>query len=265
MASDIPSQMTAAFIRRRGGVDEIEVGPLPVPTCGPGQILARVEALSVNHVDTIVRSGAYDTDLPMPFVIGRDFVGIVVARGQGVTGVAPGERVWCNSLGYAGRQGAFAEYALAAADRVYPLPPGQDPVEVVSLLHPAATAWLGLFREGALRPGEMVFVGGAGGGVGSASVQLAVAAGARVIATTSQADIEWVRSCGAQAVFDYRDPRVSARVTAADASSSPPGSAPCPACRSARSIPAMPACGASPSATRRWRISPVPRLRSTFV
>lgn len=201
--SEIPADMNAAFVRQLGGVDEIEVGRLPVPTCGADDVLIRVEALAVNHVDTFVRSGAYRTDLPMPFILGRDLVGQVVATGERVADLIPGESVWCNSLGYDGRQGAFADYAVAPAGRVYRLPANQDPVIAVSLLHTAATAFLGLFREGALAAGNTVFVGGAAGGVGSATVQLAAAAGARVIASASPDDFDWVKTCGAQTVFDY--------------------------------------------------------------
>ncbi|KZV42181.1 putative quinone oxidoreductase [Dorcoceras hygrometricum] len=209
--------MRAAFVRKLGGPEAIEIGQLPVPACGPRDVLARVEALGVNHVDTFVRSGAYATPVPMPFIVGRDFVGRVVATGEAVRGFAPGDRVWCNSLGHAGRQGAFAEYALAPAERVYPLPDGVDPAEAVSLLHAAATAWLGLFREGALKPGETVYVGGAGGGVGSAAVQLAVATGARVLGAASGADAGWVRGLGVAAVFDYRDPALYEHIGAAAA------------------------------------------------
>ncbi|MEO8859520.1 MAG: NADPH:quinone reductase [Burkholderiaceae bacterium] len=208
----LPAYMNAAFVRRLGGVEEIEIGRLPVPQCGPDEVLARVDALAVNHVDTFVRSGAYATRLPMPFIIGRDFVGRVVAIGERVNTFAPGDPVWCNSLGYDGRQGPFAEYALAPADRVYPLPSNQDPIETVSVLHTMATACLGLFREGSLASGETVFIGGAAGGVGSAAVQLAAAAGARVLASASAADAEWVKACGASFVFDYHDPDLFNRI-----------------------------------------------------
>lgn len=76
----------------------------------------------------------------------------------------------------------------------------------MSVLHIAATAYLGLFREGALASGETIFVDEAAGGVGSATVQLAVAAGARVITSASPSDADWVKACGAEAVFDYHDP-----------------------------------------------------------
>lgn len=211
--SPVPNEMNAAFVRRLGSADNIEFGRLPVPPCGADEVLLRVEALAVNHVDTFVRSGAYQTPIPMPFILGRDCVGQVVAVGDKVTAFAVGDRVWCNSLGHDGRQGPFADYAVAAAERVYPLPPDQDACAVVSLLHVAATAWLGLFREGGLSAGDTVFIGGAGGGVGGAAVQIAAASGARVVATAAPADAAWVRQCGAQQVFDYHDSALFARIT----------------------------------------------------
>src|SRR5699024_4282837 len=100
-----------------------------------------------------IRSGAYRTPIPSPFIIGRDLVGVVAALGDRVTEFAVGDQVWCDSLGYAGRQGAFAEYALAEADRVYRLPGGVEPVEAVATLHTAATAYLGLFRKACIQLG----------------------------------------------------------------------------------------------------------------
>jgi NADPH:quinone reductase-like Zn-dependent oxidoreductase len=199
----IPQTMRAAFIRETGGTDKIEFGELPVPQPGPTDVLVRMEASEVNHVDLFVRSGAFPTHTPFPFVIGRDLVGTVAAAGPGVAAFSVGDRVWCNSLGHDGRQGAFAEYAVVASERLYPLPPQVDPVEAAPVLHAAATAHIGLVREAGLAAGETVFVEGAGGGVGSAIVQMATAMGGRVIATASAEDASWCRSCGADAVFDY--------------------------------------------------------------
>lgn len=198
-----PRDMRAAFIRETGGIDRIEVEVLPVPQCGPTDVLVRLTASAVNHVDLFVRSGAYRTHTPFPFVIGRDLVGTVVACGSGVDRFDPGDVVWCNSLGHGGRQGAWAEYAAVAADRLYMLPAGVDPVLAAAVLHTAATACLGLARVGRLLAGQTVLVEGAGGGVGSAVVQLARFMGARVVATASSADAAWCRSCGADRVFDY--------------------------------------------------------------
>ncbi|MGH3390938.1 MAG: NADPH:quinone reductase [Actinomadura sp.] len=212
---DVPAVMTAAYITRLGSADEIRVGGLPVPAPGPTDVLVRTDALAVNHVDTFIRSGAYRTFTPFPFVIGRDLVGTVAVTGAGVTEFRAGDRVWCNSLGYDGRQGSFSEYALVPAERLYRLPDALDPVTAVGVLHPAATAYLGLFREGRVSVGDTIVVAGAGGAVGSAVVQLATAAGAHVVATASERDTDWCRSCGAHTVIDYRDPDTPERIAAA--------------------------------------------------
>ncbi len=212
---NVPATMRAAFIRQTGGTDQIEIGELPVPRPGPTDVLVRMQASAVNHVDLFVRSGAYRTHTPFPFVIGRDLVGTVLEPGPGVDGFAPGDRVWCNSLGHHGRQGAFAECAVVAADRLYRLPAGVDVEQAAAVLHAAATAWLGLVREAHVQAGDTLLVEGAGGGVGSAITQMASGMGARVIATASQADAAWVRGCGADLVLDYRDPDRYGQVRAA--------------------------------------------------
>ncbi|MGH8260704.1 MAG: NADPH:quinone reductase [Steroidobacteraceae bacterium] len=208
----IRQTMRAAFIRATGGIDQIEVGELPVPRPGPTDVLVRMEASEVNHVDLFVRSGAYRTHTPFPFVIGRDLVGTVIEAGSGVASLEAGDRVWCNSLGHHGRQGAFAEFAVVAEDRLYPLPTGVDSKQAVSLVHTAATAHIGLVREAKLQAGETIFVEGGGGGVGSSVVQMASAMGARVIATATPEEHSWVEGLGADAVFDYRLPDLYARV-----------------------------------------------------
>ncbi|MDN6298335.1 MAG: NADPH:quinone reductase [Halomonas sp.] len=199
----LPATMQAAFIRETGGTDKIETGELPVPCLGPTDVLVQMEASEVNHVDLFVRSGAFPTHTPFPFVIGRDLVGTVVAAGPGAAGFSVGRRVWCNSLGHEGRQGAFSEYAVVSAERLYPLPAGVAPEEAAALLHGAATAHIGLNREAGLAAGDTLLVEGAGGGVGSAVVQMATAMGARVIATASAEDADWCRRCGADVVLDY--------------------------------------------------------------
>lgn len=198
------ASMCAAFIRATGGLDRIEWGELPVPQPGPTDVLVRMQASSVNHVDLFVRSGAYRTWTPFPFVIGRDLVGQVAAVGAGVSAFAPGDAVWCNSLGHDGRQGAYAEYAVVPGDRLYPLPEGTVPENAAALAHTAATAHLGLVREARAGAGQTLFLEGGGGGVGSAVVQMASAAGLRVITSAAADDRDWCRELGADAVIDYR-------------------------------------------------------------
>lgn len=197
--------MHAAYVEELGSPDKIHYGMLPIPEIRPDEILVRAEAMAVNHVDRFVRSGAYQTRRRFPFVIGRDLVGTVVAVGGDVTGLAIADRVWSNSLGYDGRQGSFSEYVAVPQDRAYRLPAGVDTYDAVSVLHTMATAYLGICRYGGVGDGDTVFVGGAGGGVGSAAVQLAAARGARVLASASRDDFDWVRSCGADEVVDCHD------------------------------------------------------------
>jgi NADPH:quinone reductase-like Zn-dependent oxidoreductase len=168
----------------------------------------------VDPVDTMVRSGAYRTPTPFPFVVGRDLVGTVAEAGAGVAGFVAGDRVWCNSLGHGGRQGSFAEYAVVPAERLYHLPAGVDPVEAVAVLHPAATAYLALFRHGGLRPSEILYVAGAAGNVGTVMTSLARAGGARVLAGARPEDAGWCRAAGAAEVVDYRDPDLAGRLAA---------------------------------------------------
>ena len=208
---DVPD-MAAAYLTELGPPEVIRFGRLPVPVPGPTDVLVRVEAVAVNPVDTFVRSGAYRTPTPFPFVVGRDMVGSVVAVGTGTTGLTTGTRVWANSLGHGGRQGCSAEYAVVAADRSYPLPDGADPVPAVAGLHPAATAHLGLFHHAGLRSGETVYLGGGAGNVGTVATVLAAEAGARVVVSARPAETERCRAAGAHTVLDYRDTELSARI-----------------------------------------------------
>ena len=115
--------MRAAFFNEPGPAEVIHVEQLPVPVPGPTDALVAVEVAVVDPVDTLIRSGRWSTLTPLPFVTGRDLVGTVAAAGPG-SGFSPGERVWSNSLGHAGRQGACADYAVVPGDRLYRLPEG---------------------------------------------------------------------------------------------------------------------------------------------
>lgn len=204
--------MTAAYVDALGPASAIRVGPLPVPGCGPTDVLVEVEAVAVNPVDTYVRSGRFATPVPLPFVVGRDLVGTVVATGSPATPYASGDRVWCNSLGHAGRQGSFAELAVAPADRVYPLPAGVDAETAVGVVHPAGTAFLAWFVHAGLRPGQTVYVGGAAGNVGTAAVAMARRAGARVIAGVRPGDVQPWRGTGTTVAVDFAAEGLADRV-----------------------------------------------------
>lgn len=188
--------MRAAFLRALGGPEQIEVGDLPVPRPGPGEVLLAVRASILDPVDALVRSGAFPTKAPFPFVLGRDAVGTVVDAGAGAEDLL-GRRMATSSLGHDGRQGAWAGFTLVERERAYPVP--EDVVEetLVAALHPASTAHLALHRHGRLTPGQTVLVGGGGGNVGGALVAEAVRAGAQVVATARERDAARVRALGA--------------------------------------------------------------------
>lgn len=206
--------MRAAYITAPGPAGAIIIGPLPVPVPGPTDVLVAVEHVTVNPVDTLVRSGRYATPLPSPFIIGRDLVGRVVSNDREDLGFRAGDAVWANSLGHDGRQGSFAQYAVVPAQRLYRVPEGVPPQVALAVAHPAATAHLGWFRHAGLQPGDTVLVGGAAGNVGQAAVQLARRAGARVLATARPAHHGRVVKAGAEAVLDYAGPQLAQQVVA---------------------------------------------------
>jgi NADPH2:quinone reductase len=202
--------MNAAFIERFGPPEVIRYGELAVPQVGPRGVLVRVAAVAVNNIDTYIRSGLYPTRPPMPFIIGRDLAGTVVATGSEVTRFRPGDAVWANNQGYDGRQGSFAEYCAVSQDLLYPLPPGAGPLPTVAVVHSALTAVLGLQFKARLQAGEVVFINGGAGNVGAAALGIAKALGSRVAATAGTYDkAEWCRTLGADLVIDYKTQNVA--------------------------------------------------------
>lgn len=197
--------MKAAYILEVGPPENIEYGELPRPQVRKQDVLVQVSAVTVDPIDTYIRSGAYPVELPLPFVIGRDMTGVVVEVGSGVKRFRPGDRVWCNNQGYAGRQGTFAELVAVDQRLLYPLPDGVDPLEAVAVLHSALTAVVGLFARARLRRGESVYVAGGSGNVGTAVLQLAKATGARVaVSAGSDEKAAWCEQLGADRVIRYK-------------------------------------------------------------
>ncbi len=166
--------------------------------------MIRVHAVSVNPIDTYVRSGAVAFDLPQPFIIGCDAAGVVEAVGDGVHHFSVGDRVWCTNQGLLGRQGTFAEKIAVSEDWCFPLPAEVSFEDAAACALVAVTAHLGLYREAMLEAGETLLVIGGSGGVGSMVVQMGKATGARVIATAgSEQKCDRVRALGADVVINY--------------------------------------------------------------
>ncbi len=207
--------MKAAYIHAPGPASSIIYGELPEPALSAGSVLVRTIAVAVNHIDTYIRSGAYALNLPRPFIIGRDMVGVVEAVGSGVTNFTAGEAVWSNCLGVDGLQGSFAERLAVPHNRLYHLPEQADPLQAVAVLHSALTASLGLFDRAGLQPGETLFINGGSGSVGMAVLQIAKSAGARVAVTAGSA--EKAARCveaGADQVINYRTDNIVQKLQA---------------------------------------------------
>ena len=200
--------MKAAYIDRVGPPENIQFGELPAPAVGPSDVLVKTTAVCVDPVDALIRSGQLPEDLPFPFIVGRDMAGVVQAVGPAVRRFAPGDRVWCNNQGYHGRQGTFAERVAVRDDLLYPLPPGVEDKEAVAFVHSGLTACIGL-QDAGLRSGELLFINGGAGNVGSAVLQLARGRGARVIVTAGNDEgLAWCRELGAERAINYRTENV---------------------------------------------------------
>jgi len=202
----------AVRIHEYGGPEVLVYEDVPTPEPGPSQILVKVAAATVNPIDVAVRENRFPTPKDPPKTLGSDGAGVVESVGSEITSVRPGDRVSFSGLGI-GSEGSYAEYALIAETQVVAIPDGLSFVDAAALGMVFPAAYYGLVTRGALKQGETVLVQGASGGVGSASVQLAKALGARVLATASgPGAAELVKGLGAEAVIDFKTEDVAARV-----------------------------------------------------
>jgi len=205
--------MKAAFINVFGPPEAITYGDLPEPHVGAQDVLVKVDAVTVDPIDTYVRNGSYRTAVTFPFIIGRDMTGTVAQTGRDVTSFRSGDSVWANNQGYAGRQGTFAEYCSIDESLLYHLPANSDPAQTVIVVHSALTAVVGLCFRAHLNEGESAFVKGGDGNVGTAVLQIAKAKGARVAVTAGNAaKAAWCRELGADLVIDYKTENVRQRI-----------------------------------------------------
>jgi NADPH2:quinone reductase len=205
--------MKAAYIKQTGPPENLTYGELPEPKLGGTQVLVKIQAVSVNPVDTYIRAGMIQMDLPMPFIVGCDLAGTVETAGPNAKRFKPGDRVWGSNQGLLGRQGTFAEYAAVDECWLYPTPDKVTDEQAAAIPLVGITAHLGLMREARLRKGETIFVNGGSGGVGSSVVQMAKAIGARVITTAgSDEKVEACRKLGADAAVNYKTQNVEAEI-----------------------------------------------------
>ena len=180
------------------GVDDLRWVQQPTPVPGDGEVLVEIEAASLNFPDLLIVQGKYQLKPPLPFVPGAEFAGRIAAVGEGVKVLKVGQRVACLSS-----TGAFATHAVVNAMLCVPLPPGFPAVDAAAFIMTFATSHHALIDRAQLKAGETVLVLGAAGGVGTAAIQIAKAAGARVIAAaSSDAKCAFCLTLGADASID---------------------------------------------------------------
>jgi NADPH2:quinone reductase len=195
--------MKAIRVHEYGGPEVLKLEEVPDLNAGPGQVLVRVKAVGVNPVDTYIRAGGHAVKPALPYTPGMDAAGEVEAIGEGVTRVAVGDRVYVAGT----TTGAYAEQALSNESRVHPLPRPLSYPQGAAVNVPYATAYRALFQRAKAVAAESVLVHGASGGVGIASVQLARAAGMKVIGTGgTEEGRALVAKEGAHHVLDHRAP-----------------------------------------------------------
>lgn len=191
--------MQAWWCDRLEGVQSLQWRDAPTPEPGPGQVRIAIRAASLNFPDLLTVEGKYQFKPPLPFVPGSEFSGHVESVGEGVRHVKVGDAVAAIS-----NSGGFGTHAIVDAPRVMPLPPGFALEDGAAFAFTYGTSHHALMDRAALKAGETVLVLGAAGGVGTAAVQIAKAAGARVIAAAStDAKCEFCRSLGADEVLNY--------------------------------------------------------------
>jgi len=197
-----------------GGPECITLDEIEVPIPGAGEVLVAISAVGINPFDWKIREGYVrdEMPLPLPAVLGVDFVGQVAALGEGASRFAVGDRVMAMST----RLGAFAEHITAPEAILARVPDGLDDIAASTLPIPALTAWQALHTAGELRSGMKVLIQGASGTVGAFAVQLAKLEGAEVIGTASAKNREYVMGLGADGFIDYRTERFEDRVSDVD-------------------------------------------------
>jgi NADPH:quinone reductase-like Zn-dependent oxidoreductase len=209
--------MKAITIHNYGGPEQLVYEEMPVPQYGPDEILVRVQATSINPVDWKTREGfgKENRKIDFPFVLGWDVAGAVAETGDLVSRFKTGDLVF--ALADMDRNGAEAEYVVLKTDAAARVPATISLDEAAAVPLTSLTAWMMLFDKADLQPGQRVLIHAASGGVGSFAVQLAKIAGAYVAGTTSEENIDYVKSLGADDVINYETDDFTSRLKNYDA------------------------------------------------
>jgi NADPH:quinone reductase-like Zn-dependent oxidoreductase len=207
--------MKAAYFMQHGGPEVMQYGDVPDPVAGPGQILVDVHAASVNGADWKVRAGSYAPITAVPYIPGRDFSGIVSALGSGVSDLRIGDAVFgvCD----AGQEAAYAEKIAIKAAIVARKPESLSHTDCAAVALIGLTALVSIEDTLHLKSGETILIQGGAGGVAGFAIQAAKHLGARVITTTSAANIDYVRGLGADQIIDYNAQDFTKVVSGCDA------------------------------------------------
>ena len=192
--------MKAIRVHEFGGPEVLKLEEVPDLQAGPGQVVVRVHAAGVNPVENYMRTGTYAMKPTLPYTPGADAAGVVEAVGASVTSMKAGDRVYTSGS----PSGTYAEQTLCTEAQVHPLPANVSFEQGAAMGVAYGTAYRGLFLRGGGKPAEAVLVHGASGGVGTAAVQLARAAGLVVIGTAgSDAGLKLVKEQGAHNAVNH--------------------------------------------------------------
>ena len=195
--------MKAIRVKEFGGPEVLKLEEVPDLRPAAGQVVVRIRAAGVNPVDTYIRSGVYPRKPALPYTPGTDGAGTIESFGSGVTRFRPGDRVYTAGT----LSGSYAEQCLCDEQSVFPLPANVSFAQGAAMHVPYGTAFRALFHRAQAQGGEIVLIHGASGGVGIAAVQLACAAGLRVIGTaSSDRGKQLVAAEGAHQVLDHKAP-----------------------------------------------------------
>jgi NADPH2:quinone reductase len=196
----IPPTMTVIAIRAPGGPEMLVPEERPVPQPGAGEVLVKVAAAGVNRPDVQQRKGLYPPPAGATDIPGLEIAGEVVALGAGVTRWTPGDQVMALVVG-----GGYAQYCPAHESHCLPVPAGLTLIEAAAIPETFFTVWYNMFERGRLKAGETLLVHGGSSGIGTAAIQLAKAAGARVITTAGTAEkCAACQKLGADVAINYK-------------------------------------------------------------
>lgn len=227
--------MKAVLFKEHGGPEKLVYEEFSRPNAGAGEVVVRVKACALNHLDIWIRQGNPAYPMPLPHISGSDIAGVVDAIGAGVEGVKAGDRIFvspgvscwncdqclagrdnmCKAYGLVGAMmhGGYAEYVKVPARNVLPIPGQLSFEQAAAFPLVSVTAWHMLYPLADLKQGESVLIMGAGSGVGMIAVQMAKWSGARVITTVGSDDkIEKAKALGADEVINHSHEKVAARV-----------------------------------------------------